>query len=90
LGSERSRAAARQMLLQKRAEEGQKQFTLINDLYWGEPHIGPWVEAEDGELVRICNIPEGMSLEEAERIIAERCTACGPELRTVPNALAKD
>jgi hypothetical protein len=37
-----------------------------------EPHCTPWTESEDGKFWRVCSIPEGMSHEEANRIIDGR------------------
>ena len=35
----------------------------------GEIRIGTWQEGEDGVLFRYSNIPEGMTIQEAERIV---------------------
>jgi hypothetical protein len=77
LGSERSRAAARRLVDQR--SSGKQRFTLIMDVaYVGEPRCSPWIEAEDGTLSRVYCLPEGMTLEEAERIMAERDMPNGP------------
>jgi len=51
--------------------------TIIVDLEADctEPSIGEWREGADGSLGRVCALPKGMSMEEAERIVAERAAA---------------
>jgi hypothetical protein len=71
LGSEKSRAAARRLVDQR--SYNKKRFTLSMDIgYVGEPTCSPWMEAEDGTLSRVCCLPEDMTLEEAEKIMAVR------------------
>ncbi len=72
LGSPQSRGAARAKLQQQRA--GRERIDLILDMGSGIENlkIGEWTEGEDGPLVRVSIIPNGMSMEEAERIWAER------------------
>jgi hypothetical protein len=36
----------------------------------GEIRIGDWIEGQDGTLFRTCNIPAGMTIQEAERIVS--------------------
>ena len=71
LGSEKSRAAARRMVDQR--SSGREHFTLWMDIgHEGPPSCTPWKETADGRLARVCGMPDGMSIEEAKRIIAER------------------
>lgn len=79
LGSAESRAAAR-ALLESRTDNRERLDILIDigvppD---DEPRIGEWEEGADGKLVRICVLPEDMTLQEAERIVAERGRARPP------------
>ena len=37
----------------------------------GEIRIGTWIEGRDGSLFRCSTIPAGMTIEEAERIVAQ-------------------
>jgi hypothetical protein len=73
LGSRQSRAAAR-ALLAKRLEARKKVQVICSiprpgaDV--GDIRIGDWIEGPDGALFRICNIPAGMTIQEAERIVA--------------------
>ncbi|MGB0065596.1 MAG: hypothetical protein WBP85_14230 [Terracidiphilus sp.] len=48
-------------------------MTLILDLEAGrtEPRIGQWREGKDGTLVRLCSLPDGMTLQEAEQIVSQ-------------------
>jgi hypothetical protein len=48
----------------------------------GAIHIGAWSEAADGILMRFCNIPAGMTLEEAEWIAAELGKKAKPKVRS--------
>jgi hypothetical protein len=58
---------------------GKHRFTLIMDVaYVGKPRCSPWMKAEDGNFSRVCCLPEGITLEEAERIMAEREMPNGP------------
>src|SRR5271165_5125921 len=70
LGSPQSRAAARARL--QRQREGRERIELILDIGYGieDLKIGEWTEGDDGSLSRISIIPDGMSMEEAERIWA--------------------
>jgi hypothetical protein len=71
LGSSQSRAAARALL--ERRFASRERLTLILDLETGcmEPRIGEWQEGTDGTLVRLCALPDGMTLQEAERIVSQ-------------------
>lgn len=67
LGPDRSRAAARMLLEQRR--ESKKWITLIDDLgEIDEPSFTPWEQSEDGNFHRLARIPPGMTIAEAERI----------------------
>lgn len=71
LGSEKSRAAARQTAEQRKS--GREYFMLIDDLNnVTEPSATPWVEGEDGVFRCIFALPDGMTLEEAKRIVEEK------------------
>jgi hypothetical protein len=71
LGSEKSRAAARRLADQRTA--GTVATTIWMDIgHVGEPSCSPWTEGEDGSLGRICCIPDGMTIEEAKRILARK------------------
>jgi hypothetical protein len=71
LGSEKSRAAARLLAVERGSS--QARHTLWMDIgHVDEPHCTPWTESEDGKFWRVCSIPEGMSHEEANRIIDGR------------------
>jgi hypothetical protein len=72
VGSPQSRAAARALL--ERRFAGRIARTIIVDLEAGctEPRIGEWCEGADGSLGRVCALPRGMTMQEAERIVAER------------------
>jgi hypothetical protein len=69
LGSPQSRAAARSLVERRRT--GRLHRTLILDIGEKEPSFTPWREGEDGSLTRICGLPRGMTMQEAERIVAE-------------------
>ena len=70
LGSEQSRASARWLVEKRRV--GERRFTLIMDIGdVKEPSFSPWREGADGRLVRVCSLPAGMTLQEAERIVAK-------------------
>jgi hypothetical protein len=49
-------------------------FILSDECFPGyaEPRLGEWREGADGTLVRFCALPDGMTMQEAERIVAER------------------
>jgi hypothetical protein len=85
VGSPQSRAAARALL--ERRFAGRIRRTIIVDLETGctEPRIGEWREGADGSLGRVCALPRGMTMQEAERIVAERRTVHGNA--TGPNGL---
>jgi hypothetical protein len=72
LGSAQSRAAARALLERRLA--GRNRLDIVSSIPRpggnGAIHIGAWSEAADGTLMRFCNIPAGMTLEEAEGIVA--------------------
>jgi hypothetical protein len=71
LGSEKSRAAARRLADQRTADT--VATTIWMDIgHVGEPSCSPWIEGEDGRLGRVCSIPDGMTIEEAKRIIDGR------------------
>jgi hypothetical protein len=75
LGASQSRAAARAMLARRFA--GREKFDLIVSSPIPRPggdgiRIGEWCEREDGTLTRVSFLPTGMTLAEAERIVAER------------------
>jgi hypothetical protein len=38
----------------------------------GGIHIGTWINGADGSLIRFSDIPPGMTIEEAEKIVAAR------------------
>jgi hypothetical protein len=62
LGSERSRAVARQLLEHKWA--GAKRFELILSVgSEEEPHAEEWTQTENGELTRMVSLPGGVSME---------------------------
>lgn len=70
-GSEKSRAAVRRLVDQR--TPGTVATTMWMDIgHVGEPTCSPCMQGEDGRLGRICCIPDGMTIEEAERIMAER------------------
>jgi len=69
-----SRAAARAVLTRRFA--GRKTVDLIVSSPLPCPRgdgirVGEWCEGEDGTLTRISFLPRGMTIEEAERIVAE-------------------
>jgi ribosomal protein L2 len=75
VGTPQSRAAARAALESLRA--GRKRIDVISSIprpgqKGNEIHIGDWIEQADGSLFRFSNIPAGMTIEEAERKVAER------------------
>jgi hypothetical protein len=83
LGSVESRAAARAAVDQRRASQKRRELVIVSDVprpnYENDPGfdpIGPiahdWHMADDGVLERVCWIPPGMTVEEAERIRTER------------------
>lgn len=72
VGSPQSRAAARALL--ERRFAGRIARTIIVDLGTDctEPRIGEWREGADGSRGRVCALPDGMTMQEAERIVAAR------------------
>jgi hypothetical protein len=75
LGSPESRAAARAALERRLAERNRGGFTLITNIPRPSGdgiRIGDWCEGNDGTLIRFCTLPTGMTMEEAERVAAER------------------
>jgi hypothetical protein len=83
LGSVESRAAARAVVVQRRGSQKRRELVIICDVprpnRENDPEfdaVGPivhdWHLAEDGVLERMCIIPPGMTVEEAERICTER------------------
>jgi len=46
-------------------------FTIPRPNAEGEIRIGDWMEGHDGILFRTCNIPAGMTIQEAERIVSQ-------------------
>jgi len=80
LGSEKSRAAARRLVEQRSSDR--EHFTLwMNIGHEGPPSCTPWKETANGRLARVCGMPDGMTIEEAERIMAERGPQRQPEFR---------
>lgn len=70
LGSAQSRAAAR-ALLERRFAARTRRTIIISGSESKEPRIGKWEEGADGTLGRICFLPRGMTLQEAERIVSQ-------------------
>jgi phosphoribosylformimino-5-aminoimidazole carboxamide ribonucleotide (ProFAR) isomerase len=93
VGSPQSRAAARALL--ERRFAGRIRRTIIVDLDTDctEPRIGEWREGTDGSMGRVCALPDGMTMREAERIVVERRSvqgnATGPN-RCVPNCVPRN
>ena len=73
LGSPQSRAAARSLLETQRAER--KRVDIVCSIPRpgddGAIHLGKWIEKPDGSLFRFSNIPAGMTIAEAERIVSQ-------------------
>ena len=73
LGSPQSRAAARGLLESLRA--GRKRLDIVCSIPRpGEDcaiRIGTWMEQPDGSLLRFSNIPAGMTMADAERIVSQ-------------------
>jgi hypothetical protein len=73
LGSSQSRAAARAVLDRRNA--ARRRIDVVSSIprpgAWGEIRIGTWIEGEDGVLFRFSTIPPGMTIQEAERIVAQ-------------------
>lgn len=75
LGSPESRAAARALLARRREGRNRGGLTLVTDIPrpgCAGVRIGELREGDDGTLMRICFLPTGMTMEEAERIASER------------------
>ena len=76
LRSRQSRAAVRSLLERKLACRKRLDVVLTSSI--PRPagafalNIGKWQEGADGTLMRFSMIPAGMTIEEAERIIAEQ------------------
>jgi hypothetical protein len=72
LGTAQSRAAARG-LLERRYTERRRIDVICSIPRPGgdEISIGAWQEGADGSLLRFSNIPAGMTIEEAERIVSQ-------------------
>jgi len=73
IGSPRSRAAARALL--NRKLDGAKKLDFVVTVVGcpeklNPPTIGKWRDAGDGTLTRISRIPWGMTIAEAERMVA--------------------
>src|SRR5271170_2487688 len=73
LGSPQSRAAARGLLETRLAGRQRIQvvFSISRPNAQGVIRIGDWTEGHDGTLFRTCNIPAGMTFEEAQRIVSQ-------------------
>jgi len=73
LGSPQSRAAARALL--ERRFAGRKRIDVVSSIprprFDGEIRIGSLIERLDGTIFRYSNIPPGMTIEEAERIVLQ-------------------
>jgi len=73
LGSQQSRAAARALLEAGRA--GQRQIDIACSIprpgAVGAIRIGTWIEQQGGSLFRLSNVPAGMTITEAERIVSQ-------------------
>ncbi len=73
LCSTQSRAAARALLERRFATR--KRIDVISSIPRpggdGGIRVGTWTECDDGSLFRVSTIPSGMTIEEAERIVAE-------------------
>ena len=69
IGSPQSRAAARALL--ERRFAGRIRRTIIVDLDTDctELSIGEWREGADGSLGRVCALPDGITMQEAEGIV---------------------
>jgi hypothetical protein len=83
LGSVESRAAVRAAVEQRRASQKRRELVIISSVprpnYENDPDFDPmgpivhdWQMADDGVLERVCWIPPGMTVEEAEGICAEQ------------------
>jgi hypothetical protein len=73
IGSPESRAAARAALERRYAQR--RRIDVVSSIprpgAEGEIRIGTWIEGEDGVLFRFSTIPPGMTIQEAERIVAQ-------------------
>ena len=84
LGSPQSRAAARALL--ERRFTSRERIDIVSTIPRpagnGEIRIGSWVEGAHGALIRFSTVPPGMTIKEAERIVAQpgwKPTAPSPE-----------
>jgi hypothetical protein len=73
VGTPESRAAARAMLEAKRADRKRVDIVCSIPRPGAEDaiHIGKWIENPDGSLFRFSNVPAGMTIAEAERIVSQ-------------------
>lgn len=73
LCSTQSRAAARALL--EHRSEGRRRIDVVSSIPRprgaGGIRIGAWIECEDGSLFRFSNVPPGMTIGEAERIVSQ-------------------
>jgi hypothetical protein len=75
LGSAQSRAAARALIERRFAGRARCELVIRHialDPSLAEPQLGEWYEGSDGQMWRCSHLPAGMTIEEAERIVAER------------------
>jgi hypothetical protein len=77
IGSPESRAVAR-MVVQRRAAQCKRLEMVTNVLFHdhdetepdpSKPHASPWQNTLDGGLMRMLYVPEGMTADEARRIV---------------------
>ena len=73
LGSAQSRAAARALL--ERRFAGRRRIDVVSSVPRpggdGGIRVGTWVECDDGSLFRLSNLPPGITIKEAERIVSQ-------------------
>ena len=78
LGSPQSRAAARALL--ERRFAGRRRIDVVSSIPRpggdGGIRIGTWIECDDGTLFRLSTIPSGMTIQEAERLVAVETREC--------------
>lgn len=75
LGSAQSRAAARALLASRLEGRERVDFVvrcIVDVPGFTKPQLGEWSECDDGTLMRCSYLPAGMTIEEAERVVAER------------------
>ena len=58
-------------LLERRFAARTRQTIIISGSDSKAPRIGKWEEGADGSLGRICILPRGMTMQEAERIVLQ-------------------